>query len=100
MTRFRLKFSARAAAQIERAARWWRKHRDKAPTAFDNDLDAALALIRSNPSIGEPVTCRRRDVRRYWIERIGYFLYYSEPMDGAIEILAVWHAARGSRPRL
>jgi len=54
----------------------------------------------SDPDIGEPVTARRRGIRRYWLERIGYFLYYGEPDDDIIVIHALWHASRGTRPRL
>lgn len=86
--------------QIEAASGWWREHRDKAPDAFDEDLDKAFQLLRDNPHAGTPVRARRVGVRSMWLERIGYFLYYRERGDQLIEILAIWHAARGSRPKL
>jgi plasmid stabilization system protein ParE len=85
---------------MDRASRWWRQNRDKAPTAFDDDMDEALALLRTNPFIGQRVRSGRRAVRRYWLERIGHFIYYSEPIDDLIEISSIWHASRGSRPKL
>ena len=85
---------------MDRASRWWRKHRDKAPTAFDDDLDEALNLIRATPHIGERVRSSPRIVRRLWLERIGYFIYYSQPLHDMIEIAAIWHASRGKRPKL
>jgi plasmid stabilization system protein ParE len=97
--RRRIRISSAAAAQIEAAAAWWRKHRDKAPGAFDEDLDAALELIRSEPGSGSRVDARRIQVRRVWLDRIGYFLYYREGDSDIIEVLALWHASRRSRPR-
>ena len=86
--------------QIERASNWWREHRDKAPTAFDEDIDAAFKLLRSNPHAGTPVRARRIGVRSLWLDRVGYFVYYRERPNNLIEILALWHASRGSRPKL
>lgn len=98
--KFRLRISSRAWSEIDRASKWWRRNRDKAPQAFDEDLDAALERIRSDPGIGRRIHARRRaDVRALWLDRIGYFVYYSVSGD-VVEIAAVWHASRGSRPRL
>jgi plasmid stabilization system protein ParE len=97
--RLKLRLSSRAARQIETASLWWRKHRDKAPTAFDDDIAEAFDLIRENSSIGRPVRISRRLARRLYLERVGYFLFYSEPHYDVIEIGALWHASRGSRPR-
>jgi len=95
-----LRFSARAWREIDRGSTWWRRHRDKAPDAFDIDVDAAIDLIRSNPHIGTPTRARRLGVRTLWLERIGYHLYYVEISDELVEVLALWHASRGSRPKL
>ena len=99
MRRYRIKFARRAWRQIDRASSWWRRHRDKAPHAFDEDLDAALRLLRTNPGVGEPIR-DRLGTRRYWMERIRYFLYYRVTRDGVVEISALWHASRRTRPRL
>lgn len=98
MTLHRIRISSLALRQIDRASEWWRAHRDKAPAAFDQDIDAAIALIRRNPRVGQPVQLRR-PARRLWIERIRYYLYYREH-DAYIEIIALWHASRASRPKL
>jgi plasmid stabilization system protein ParE len=74
--------------------RLWRKHRDKAPSAFDDDLFEALALLRTNPGIGEPVRLNRGRARRYWLDRIRYFIYYREVADDVIEISSIKHGAR------
>ena len=49
---------------------------------------------------GIPIHAGRQGVRALWLERIRYFLYYVEADDTAVEILALWHGSRGSRPRL
>jgi plasmid stabilization system protein ParE len=44
---------------------------------------------------------RLRGVRRVLLPRVGHFLFYRvAPRKQAVEILAFWHASRGSRPRL
>ena len=85
-------------AQIDRAAVWWRKNRDKAPDAFDHDTDEAIRLLRSNPLIGQRVRLRK-PARRLWLERIRFYLYYRVEGD-IVEIIAVWHGSRRSHPRV
>jgi plasmid stabilization system protein ParE len=97
--KYRIRISDRASAQIDRAAEWWRLNREKAPDAFDADTDEALERLRVNPLAGSRVRARRGDVRALWLDRIGYFLYYRVVGD-IVEVLALWHASRGSRPRL
>lgn len=41
---------------------------------------------------------RRIGVRSIWLERIGYLLYYRVIGD-VVLVVAIWHAARGSRPK-
>ena len=66
---------------------------------LDETLDAAFDRLRLNPSVGMSVRSGRRTALRVlWLERIGYMLYYRVEED-TIEILALWHASRGSRPR-
>ena len=86
--------------QIDRASDWWREHRDKAPRAFDEDIDAAFKLLRSSPRAGISVRARQEGIRALWLERIGYFVHYRERPNNLIEIVAIWHASRDSRPKL
>jgi len=61
----------RALGQLEEAREWWLHHRDKAPLAFDEEVDALL----------------------------GYYLYFQISEDGeVVEILALWHGSRGVEP--
>ena len=90
----------RAQHQIAANAAWWRKNRDKAPGAFDNDLEGAYDLLLAHPEAGAEVgNTRRRGARRLHLERIHYDLYY-EVTERAIFILALWHSSRRPPRRL
>ena len=90
----------RAARQVEAAAEWWRENRLSAPNAFHDDLAAALMLVAEQPACGAATAgTRHRGVRRIQLPRIGYHLYYRlAPRLGQIQVLALWHARRGSSP--
>lgn len=96
----RIRFTKVGLAQVDRASNWWRRHRDKAPNAVDEDVDEAIEVLRATPHVGMLVRAHRSTVRALWLERIGYLLYYRICDDGTVEILRFWHASRGSRPRL
>jgi plasmid stabilization system protein ParE len=96
-----VRFSPQALAQAQAAHTWWRKNRPAAPRLFRNELAEALELLRAAPEIGQPYPHRRRrDVRRFVLQRTRYYLYYViTPADG-VTILAVWSALRGKAPPL
>ena len=96
----RVKVSARAAAQIRRAAEWWSENRPAAPGAVRIDNGDALALLAEQPGIGATYEgARTTGVRRLLVGRIQYFIYY-QVTPGTLEVLAVWHSSRGKRPTL
>jgi len=96
----RVKISARAAGQIQRAAQWWVENRQAAPGAISTDIGQSLALLAEQPGIGSKYTSARvGTVRRLYMGRVGYFLYYRVAGD-SLEVLAFWHAKRGNQPRL
>ena len=96
----RVKVSARAASQMLRAAEWWAENRPAVPGAVRNDIGEALALLAEQPGIGTPCSgARTQGVRLLLIGRIRYFIYYRATQD-SLEVLAVWHASRGSSPVL
>ena len=92
--------SALAAQQIRSADEWWRVNRPEAPTALREDLDRASSLIAIQPELG----ARARNValpgvRRLHLTRIRHDLYYRiVETPKRLEILALWHSSRGSRP--
>jgi plasmid stabilization system protein ParE len=96
----RIRVTRRADTQIDQAASWWEKIRPHAPGAIDDELVEALSLLVVQPDIGAPaVNTRTRGVRRIFLARIRYWLYY-RVRDDEIAILAFWHASRGSGPGL
>jgi plasmid stabilization system protein ParE len=94
----RIKVSARAAAQTRRAADWWLRNRPAAPGAVANDIRESIALLAEQPGIGAKYEgARAPGVRRLFLGRIGYFLYYRVENE-TLEVLALWHSRRGEQP--
>ena len=96
-----VELTAPAAHQLVQARDWWLEHRDKAPWALDEDIDALLSLLEERPElIGRPVESAP-GVRRVFLPRVRYFVYFEIVDDGdRVEILALWHGSRGSDPEL
>jgi toxin ParE1/3/4 len=96
----RLRISARAVSEIERADEWWRENRPSAQGALRQELMAAFELLLRQPRIGTKIiSARASGTRRLHLERIGYFLYY-RIKDDELAVLAVWHTRRGREPRV
>jgi len=95
-------FTRRAARQVETAASWWKVNRPAALHAVRDDLAAALTLIADQPSCGAPTASRRsRGVRRIHLTRIDYHVYYRLAARlRQVQVVAFWHARRGSPPPL
>ena len=99
---YQLRVSRRAAQQIRTASTWWLENREKAPSAFADDLDDALHLIAHLPKVGEPVHhATIPTARRLLLTCTQHHVYYSvDDSSKTVEVLALWHASRGSDPRL
>ena len=61
-----------------------------------------LELIATTPGIGAVArNVTMPGVRRILLNRVNYFLYYRPRAESRIvEVVALWHARRGSGPRL
>lgn len=95
-----VKISARAAAEIRRAAEWWLANRPAAQVAIGTDVAEAVALLAEQPGIGAKyVGARVPGVRRLFLSRVGYFIYYTADTED-LKVLAFWHASREHQPRL
>ena len=93
-------FLRRATREIERIDDWWRKHRPSSPDLFVIELDEVLAALAVMPTLGVSANARRMSgVRRFPLQRVGYQLYYRVQGE-TLEVLAVWHGARGGGPGL
>jgi plasmid stabilization system protein ParE len=91
----------RAVRQVEVASAWWTANRPAAPHALRDDLAAALTLIADQPTCGVPTASRSPGLRRIHLARVGYNVYYRvAPRLRQVQIVALWHARRGSPPSL
>ena len=96
----RVKVSARAAADVRRAAAWWLENRLAAPGAIATDFSEAVALLAEQPGIGARYEgARVTGVRRLFLSRIGYFIYYHADAS-ELKVLALWPASRALGPTL
>jgi plasmid stabilization system protein ParE len=95
-----VRIKPRAQGEIERAAEWWAENRPAAVGAIRKDIEAALALLVEEPGIGTRVETARSDaVRRLYLTRVRYFLYY-RVRGNFLEVVAFWHASREAGPSL
>jgi plasmid stabilization system protein ParE len=93
-------FQRRATRDAEEIDAWWRENRPAAEGLFAHELDRMLAVVSLLPSLGAPARSERvRDVRRVVLRRTRYFVYYRVRVD-TLQVLAIWHSARGEAPRL
>ena len=62
------------------------------------DLRGALDLLVREPGVGSKVeTSRSEVVRRLYLGRIHYFVYY-RVRGNTLEVVAFWHERRGHAP--
>lgn len=81
--------------QIRAARDWWLRNRDKAPFAFDEDLDELFDRLEDMPElVGRPIQ-QERAVRRIYLPRIRYYVSFRIRKDAdEVDILTVWHGNR------
>ena len=92
------RIKARAKREIAKAAEWWAENRLAAPGAVRKDIEQALAVLIEQPGLGTKVeTGRPIQVRRFFLDRTKYFLYYRVRGE-ELEVLALWHSSREHGP--
>ncbi|WP_082488670.1 type II toxin-antitoxin system RelE/ParE family toxin [Duganella sp. Leaf61] len=88
----------RAAAEIRQLASWWQQHRLAAPDAVQLELERAFTLLSMLPKVGAIAkNARLANVRRVHLAKIHHHLYY-RIAGNRVEILALWHTSRHSKP--
>jgi plasmid stabilization system protein ParE len=93
-----IRLTRQAARQLARARKWWLANREKAPLAFDADVNSLLLLLETRPTlVGRPLE-QEPAVRRVHLRRIRYYAYFQIADDGNVQILALWHASRSGEP--
>ena len=99
---YRVRVAARAAEQIRVADAWWVRHRSKSPSTFADEIERAFEIVRGLPGVGELVAHSQHEgLRRLLLGRVRYYLYYVvSTEDKTVDILALWHTARGAGPNV
>lgn len=95
-----LKVSPQAAADIRTANAWWRVNRPAAPELLTEEIRRAFRLLVAQPLSGAQVpNTVSEGIRSLYLRGTRYCLYYSTTVED-IEVLRLWHASRGTKPRL
>ena len=98
--RLPIEVTALAARHIREAEAWWRVNRTAAPNAIRLEVQRAFSLIASHQHVGGRATnVRLPDVRRIYLPRIKYHVYFHVvEAPTRVEVVAFWHARRGDSP--
>lgn len=95
-----LVFHPRAVDDASRIHEWWRANRKAAPSLFRDELEEILEALAQTPTLGAAALDEElRDVRRALMKRTRYHIYY-RVLGDTLEVLAIWHTARGQGPGL
>ena len=96
----KVEFAGAAKEQVRAASAWWRENRPAAPSLFDEELAAAVALLEQGPLLTRVLDeIAGKVVRRARLPRTRYALYFTVG-DDLVTIHALWHGSRGSGPPL
>jgi plasmid stabilization system protein ParE len=96
----RVEFTGPARDQVRAASAWWFENRPRAPTLFDDELAAAVALLESGPLLAQVWgQIDGHPVRKARLPGSRYALYFTVQGD-LVTVHAVWHGARGTAPVL
>jgi plasmid stabilization system protein ParE len=91
----RLRLTARAQRDVERAYRWYQARRPEAAERFVRELDLAFTALRADPEL-HPVLYR--GIRRRLMRQFPYAIWHrwSAP---ELEVIEVRHLRRAQRAR-
>ncbi len=93
-----VRVTRRAAREISEASEWWEANRPESSGAFREEIERAFDLIATYPGVGARTSNEKlADIRRVYLGDIRHHLYYRTTSE-AVEVLALWHASRGTGP--
>ena len=97
----RIAFHPRAIEDAETIDAWWKENRRAAPQLFMRELEHVVALVAASPTLGSQAKAEEGlpGLRRALMRRTRYHVYY-RVVDETLEVLAIWHSARGEGPTL
>jgi len=87
---YRLRIRDEARTDLASATGWYRSQRPGLELEFLARVEARLSVVVSNPEMFPVVY---RDVRRTFVERFPYRIYYRVRHD-LVEVVAVYHGRR------
>jgi plasmid stabilization system protein ParE len=95
----RVVFHPRAVEDVMRIEMWWTANRPAARDLFQRELETTLTAVAGSPMLGAISTADDEfpDVHRILMRRTRYYVYYRVIGD-VLEVLAIWHTARGGGP--
>jgi plasmid stabilization system protein ParE len=89
----------RAKHQIRTIDSWWSRERPSSPDLFLWELARWFTVLRAFPHVGRMCLGQGLEgVRRLLLRRTNHHVYYRLSGEQRIDVLAVWHAARGRPP--
>ncbi len=102
MSSYRLVIAPRARRQMRVIDDWWRQNRPAVPDLFSRELEAAIDRLRIMPTLGtRHQPAEGADTRKLLLPRCRYHVYYDlDESRLELQVVAVWHTARGSGPPL
>ncbi len=89
----RIDFTPEASEDVAEAFSWYERQRRDLGREFEEELERALAILRSMPSTGSPVY---RMLRRALMARFPFALYYAVESE-VVVVHAVLHHRRDPR---
>ena len=89
----------RAKEQIRTINTWWCRGRPASPEMFLRELARCFEILKAFPNIGRRCVGQEMEgARRLLLLRTGHHVYYRCRDRQHIDIVAVWHTARGRPP--
>ena len=97
----RIAFHPRAIEDAATIDAWWKENRRAAPELFMSELEEIVALVAASPTLGSQAEAEDElpGLRRALMRRTRYHVYY-RVVGETLEVLAIWHSARGEGPTL
>ena len=93
---YSIRISGSASTTIDRASRWWHRHRRASAWLFDVELHKSFDLLEVQPEIGTRATHPLYgEVRIIRLRRTRYVITYQiQPQSQQVWILQVRHASK------
>jgi hypothetical protein len=99
---YRVVFTKTAQYQLKTEAAKWREGHPKNTYLLEDEVADAVRVLAVTPRVGgESRDVRLRGVRRIVLLKSAFLLFYRVLEDQrVVELLRLWYARRGTRPRL